>query len=188
MRTPGLKRGPLDASEEARYVSLVEQAAGEPGLFERRNAERAEQEKLAALKAAERRLPQAESLLAAVVAEPDLYEGLRHRLREDITVVDEFGRQLPGAVAARVYEPENLVALFLCVSRIVENGGRDIVTDEHGNLGDGLPPLPRGSLAQLRRNRRLSTSQEGAGTRVRLGERTRAIAAEWGIELPPADD
>ena len=37
--------------------------------------------------------------------------------------IDDFGRQLLGAVAARVYEPENLIALFLCVSCIVENGG-----------------------------------------------------------------
>ena len=167
---------------------LVERAAGEPGLFERRRAVRAEQEKLAAPEAGERRLPQAESLLAAVVAEPDLYEGLRYRLRDDITVIDYFGRQVPGAVAARVYEPENLVALFLCVSRIVEHGGRDIVIDEHGNLGHGLPPLPRGSLAQLRLNGWLTTSQDGAGTRVGLGERTRAIAATWGIDLPPADN
>ena len=118
-----------------------------------------------------------------MVAEPDLHEGLRYRLRDDITVIDDFGRQVPGAVAARVYEPENLVALLLCVSRIVENGGRGIVIDEHGNLGDGLPPLPRGSLAQLRRNGWLSVTQEG-GTRVGLGPRTRSIAAHWGIPLP----
>ena len=57
------ERGPLDANEEARYVELVEQAAAEPGLFERRNAERAEQKKLAALKVG--RTPVATSRVAS---------------------------------------------------------------------------------------------------------------------------
>ena len=41
-------------------------------------------------------MPEAESLLAAVVAEPDLYEGLRYRLREDITVIDELAARCPA--------------------------------------------------------------------------------------------
>jgi hypothetical protein len=79
---------PLTDDEERRYAALVEQAAGVPGLFERSRAERAETKKLEALQAAERRLPMAESLVAACMAEQDLFDGLRRRLRPDARVVD----------------------------------------------------------------------------------------------------
>ena len=176
-----------DAAETERFEALAGRAAGDEGLFERRRAEQAETEKLEALQAAERRLPMADSLVAACMAEDDLFDGLRRKLRPHALVVDEYGRQVPGAVADRIYDLDNIAALFVIVSLVGENGGREIHVGEHGVLSDGLPSLPTGSLAQLRRNGWLSVTQEGGGTRVGLGERCRAIAAKWNIDLPPID-
>lgn len=114
-----------------------------------------------------------------------LFEGLHHKLR-DTEVVDEYGRQVPGAVAARVYELEDVSTLFVVFNAITANGGHDIEVSEHGVVGAGLPPIPRGSLTQLRRNGWLTVAEAGAGLRVGLGERTRDIAATWSIELPEA--
>ena len=176
--------GPLTADEGNRYKGLVEQAAGEPGLFERRRAERAEAAKLATLQVAERRHPQAYDLVAAVMSDPFLFDGLKHRFRPDATVLDDLGREQQGVSAVRIYEYENIAALHVIVSLIVANGGQEIVVGEHGFLPDGLPNLPSGALTQLRRNGWLEATQEGTGTHVGLGPRVREIAERWGIELP----
>lgn len=176
----------LDPVDEARYLGLVELAAGEDNLFARRRAEKAEAEKREMLEKAARRLPQAESLIAALMAEHDLFDGLRHRLRTDADVIDEYGRTVPGAVAARIYEPENIVALFVLVNAITANGGEAVGISEHGIVERGLPPIPRGSLAALRRNEWLTVTEDGAGVRVGLGERTKDIAAKWSIDPEPS--
>jgi hypothetical protein len=170
----------LDTGEIARFEALAGTAAGDEALYQRRRAERAEAEKLATLRAAERRLPHAESLVAAVMGEEDLFDGLRRKLRPDAVVVDEYGREVPGAVADRICDLDNVAALFVVVSWIAENGGHEIVVKEHGVLPDGLPRLPKGALAQLRCNAWIETAQVGSGTRVALGPRTREIAAKVG--------
>jgi hypothetical protein len=174
----------LTPAAEARYLGLVELAAGEDNLFARLRAEKAEAEKRETLERAARRLPQAESLVAAVMAEHDLFDGLRHRLRTDAEVVDEYGRTVPGAVAATIYEPDNIFTLFVLVNAIAASGGQAVTISEHGIVERGLPRIPRGSLAALRRNDWLTVTEDGAGLRVGLGERTKAIAERWGIDLP----
>ena len=145
---------------------------------------RTEQEKLAALQAAERRHPQADDLLAATMANPSLLDGLHHRIRTDVVVEDEYGRRCPGGTACRIFEYENVATLHVLVSLIVQNGGLPIVVGEHGVLPDGLPQLPRGALTQLRRNGYLTVQQEGAGLLVGLGLRVRKIGAHWGVQVP----
>jgi hypothetical protein len=153
-------------------------------LFERRRSEAAVQDKVSWLAKEARKHPQAESLVAAVLAEGDLFDGLRRKLRPEGIVIDEYGRQVPGAVAEPIYSLENVSALHVVLSLITGNGGNPITLGEHAVLPDGLPALPQGSLSQLRRNGWITTSQEGAGTRVGLGERARGIAARWGIDVP----
>ena len=109
---------------------------------------------------------------------------MHHKLRAT-EVVDEYGRQVPGAVAARVYDLDDISVLFVALNLIVANGGNPITVPEHGIVGDGLPPIPRGSLGQPRRNGWLTVAEAGSGLRVGLGERTRSIAAKWNIDLPP---
>lgn len=173
---------PLDADQLARYETLVGRAAGDDGLFARRRAELAAEDKLARLRAAERRHPQAESLVAAVMADETLFEGLRHTLR-DTEVVDEYGRKVPGAVAAVVYSPENISSLFLVLNLIAANNGEPITVPETGITERDLPAIPRGSLTQLRRNGWLTVTEDGVGLQVGLGDRTRAVAQRWGITL-----
>ena len=177
----------LDDTETARYEKLVGKAAGDEGLCARKRAERAEADKLDALRAAERRHPQADDLVAAVMSDPLLADGLKRRLRPAATATDELGVERQGVTAAVIFDFNNIAALHVLVSLIVQNGGNDIHVGEHGALGDGLPNLPTGSLGQLRRNGYLTIAQAGTGMRVGVGPRTREIAAKWKIELPTAD-
>lgn len=177
----------LSDADVAAFEQLAGRAAGDEGLYARKRAEREEKAKLAALRRAERAHPQSSSLVAAILSDPDLLDGLQHRLRDDVVVLDELGRKQQGATACRIYEYENIAALHVLVSLIVANGGQPIIVYEHGYLPGGLPPLPQGALGQLRRNQWLTTEQTGTGTLVGLGERVRGIADHWSIELPPAD-
>jgi hypothetical protein len=174
---------PLDADAEQRYEQLVEQAAGAPGLFERKRTEAVVRDKLNEYRTAERRHPQADDLVAAVMADEFLFDGLRHRLRPDGFFVDEFGNTQRTGSAARIFEYDDIAALFVLVSLIAQNGGHAITIGEHGYLGDGLPNLPLGGMTQLVRNGYLTVAQEGAGHQVRLGERACEVARTWGIEI-----
>jgi hypothetical protein len=62
--------------------------------------------------------------------------------------VDEFGREIHGKHAARLFELEDVGVLFVLVASIVRNGGNPIDVPESGLLGDGLPPLPRRALGR----------------------------------------
>lgn len=88
-RGDDVEAGPLGDDEERRYERLVGMAAEDEGLFARKRSETAEAEKLDALRRAERRHPQAEDLVAALLAEQDLFDGLRRKLRPETRVVDE---------------------------------------------------------------------------------------------------
>ena len=164
----------LDEAEIARYETLAGKAASDEGLFERKRAQRVEAEKLVALRAAARKHPQAEDLLAAVLSDGFLVDGLRNRLRPD-------GQ---GVSAGVVFDYANISSLHVLVALIVQNGGHEIHVREHGVLGEGLPNLPSGSISQLCRNGYLTSAQDGTGMRVGLGPRTREIAKHWGIALP----
>ena len=58
---------------------------------------------------------------------------------------------------------------------------------EHGVVAAGLPKLPAGALTALVLNNYL-VIREGPPRRIGLGSRSRAIAAKWGISLPPEED
>jgi hypothetical protein len=179
---------PLSEDEIATYETLVGRAAGDDDLFARRRTERHEEEKLAALQAAERRHPQAEDLVAAVMSDPVLFDGLHLRVRPDVVVIDEYGRESKGGTACRIFTPENVATLHLLLTMIVAAGATEIVVDEHGNLGDGLPRIDRSTITALRRNGYLDTKAEGVDLKIGLGPRTRRIAAKWSIQVPTTGD
>jgi hypothetical protein len=180
-------KNPLNETELARYETLVGHAGDDDDLFARRRAERREEEKLAALRAAERRHPQAADLVAAVMSDPTLFDGLHLRVRPDVVVIDEYGRESKGGTGCRVFTVENVATLHVLVSMIVANGGSEIVVDEHGGLGNGLPRIDRRTITALRRNGYLDTRPEGAALTIGLGPRTRRIASKWSIPVPTAD-
>jgi hypothetical protein len=171
---------PLTDEELHRYETLVAKTTDDPDIFERGRTEKAEQEKRDALRAAQRRHPQADDLLAATMADPELLDALRHMLRPGAVEVDEFGREIHGKHAARLLELEDVGVLIVLVASIVSNGGNPIDVPESGLLGDGLPPLPRRALGALRKAGYIGTSEVGNGIRVSLGPGTREIAGEVG--------
>jgi hypothetical protein len=140
-------------------------------------------EKLARIERESRRHPQAESIVAAILAEPDLWDGLQHRVREDAVELDAWGREQRG-MTGRVYELENIATLFAVLNLVVANAGREVAIGQHGSLGGGLPNISVGSLTQLRMNGWITNRREGTGYVVGLGERSRKVAARWSIELP----
>ncbi len=78
---------PLDPPDRARYEVLLGKAAGKERLFEDKRAKKALRATLEEFSAAERRHPQAEDLVAATLADPFLFNGLAHRIREDAVEV-----------------------------------------------------------------------------------------------------
>ena len=185
--------GPLIEDAERRYIELVEQAAAEPGRFGRKQAEAVEREKFAALEAAAVRDPRRESITAAVLGDPGIYDWLRTKLREVAAGPDEVGRWQPErTVTGEVLTPDHVASLFTLVHALHENGGAVVVT-EHGalqgaHLERGLPFLPQGSLGQLIRTGLIAMSQTAEGRQVTYGPETRRIAEHWGITVPTADD
>jgi hypothetical protein len=173
----------LTEKEQARYETLVGKAAGDTELFPRKRAEQLEKSKIEALRVAERRHPEASSIIAAVLADPFLFDGLRDKYRPDTVEVDEYGHEHVGSTG-RIFELESVAALHVLLSLLVANGGHPVEVREHGVLGDGLPRLPQGALGPLRLNAYLVVEKVAAGFRVGAGPRVRQIAARWDIDLP----
>jgi hypothetical protein len=176
---------PLTADEERRYAELVETAADEPRLFERKRAKHAEREKLAALEAAAARDPRRESLTAAILGDPTIFDWLRTKPRQQTAGPDEQGLWQPArTVVGEVLTPDHVAALYLLLHALHENGGEVTVT-EHGavqgtHVEAGLPFLPSGTLGQLARTGLIRIE----GRTVTHGPETRRIAEQWVIELP----
>lgn len=70
------------------------------------------------------------------------------------------------------------------MNEIAANGGEPIQIGEYGRVGKELPRLPQGLIGPFALNGYVTVEKEGAGLRVGLGSRTRAIAAKWRIVLP----
>jgi hypothetical protein len=121
------------------------------------------------------RIHDADLLIGAVFADQFLFDGLRHRIRHDVKDVDARGRAVVReAVAARLFDLENISALFVLLNVICENGGNDVEVGPHGAVADGLPLVPPSSLGQLHRNGLLSVRRCGSGFLVGLGSRITA--------------
>jgi hypothetical protein len=153
-------------------------------LFARKRDAARATERQRRLARAERRHPQAESLVAAVFADGFLFDGLRHRIREDVEDVDDYGRPIAGSVVAgRLFELDNVSALFVLLHLIAANGGRDVEVGQHGAVGDGLPLIAPSKLTQLRLNGLLTVRRHGSGFRVGPGWRVRYAAMSFGIDV-----
>jgi hypothetical protein len=182
---------PLSDEEELEYERLLGKAAGDERLFERKRAEAAAKAKAREMAKEMRRLPQSESLLGAVFSDPQLFDLVHERLRENLTYIDEYGRERKATATERILEPEHVAALYLVVSLIAENGGREIGLTQHGAVRgrraeDRLPFVDVKLLAQLRRNGLITTRRQGSEIIVAPGERVRRIAKKWAIVLPEA--
>jgi hypothetical protein len=178
---------PLTEAEQERYGQLLGIVSGDPTIFERKRREAASKAKLAELANARRRHPQAESVVAAVMGDPDLFDLLGQRIRRDVRLYDEYGNVSKGTTVEPILELDHIGVLFTIVSLIAENGGREIRLNQHGapvgrKAEDGrLPFLPVKTLGQLRRNGFLSVRSEGTDFLICLGPRTRKLAARWEI-------
>lgn len=180
---------PLSEAEESRYEELVGVAADDREIFERKREEVRTRAKIAEIAKARRRHPQAESLVAAVMGDPDLFDLLHERLREGVLTIDEYGRESRGVATVPILSPEHVAALSMLVNLIAENGGREIVVRDTGLVerrrDEGrLPFLPVRALAQLKRNAFVTVRAEGSQRIVGPGSRMRALAKKWGIALP----
>lgn len=185
----GLAAEPLTDEELSRYEALVGIAAGEPELFERKRDSAAQRAQAREMAKQITRHPQGESLVAAVMSDPTLFDFLHERVRENMTLVDEYGRERKKTSVERILEPEHVATLFVLLSVISENGGREVRLTQHGAIresaADGrLPFVDMKLLAQLRRNRFITTRREGSEIVVGPGERIRTVAEKWGISLP----
>jgi hypothetical protein len=179
---------PLSEAETRRYEQLVARAAGDEDLFERKRSEAAARQKLRELEKTRKRHPQAESLVAAVMGDPDVFDLLHERLREEVRVIDEYGHESRGVATESILESEHISTLYIAVALIAENGGREVTIRDNGYIErrreDGrLPFLPIKTLAQLRRNGFLTVRAEGSHRVIGPGPRLRDLASTWGIEL-----
>jgi hypothetical protein len=186
--------GDLEGEGELRYERLVGQAAGDEELFERKRTEAEVREVLAEYRRAERRLPQAESILAAVFGDPELYDLLRPRPRENVAGWDEFGRPTPARkgefATARILEPDDIGVLFVLLGLIVESGGEIAIADvgATARLPDrGLPHVCNlgERLSHLRGNGYLDLRVESGTAFVSCGPRVRKLCKSWELTLPP---
>lgn len=181
---------PLSEAEQKRYEVLVGTAAGEPELFAKKREEGAAKAKIAQLAKARKRHPQAENLVAAVLGDPRLHDLLHERIRENVTLIDDRGRETRGTTTERILELRHVSTLFVLLNAIVANGGHEIRVNSHGvlverNSVDGrLPFLDLKTFPQLRRNGYITTRAEGSECVVGLGERVRKLARKWEITLP----
>jgi hypothetical protein len=172
-----------------RYEFLVGVACGQPDIFERKRAEAAAREEAREMAKSIVKLPQGESLVAAVMADAHVFDLLREKLRENMTVIDERGQERKVSAVERILEPEHVAVLFLLMNVIGENGGHEVRLTQHGAIREGaadgrLPFVDVKLLGQLRRNGFIAVRREGVDYIVRPGERVREIAERWGISLP----
>jgi hypothetical protein len=180
---------PLTAEEQGRYEEIVGVAAGDPNLFQRKREEARAREEAREVAESLLRHPQAESLVAAVMSDRAVFDYLQERLRP-MSLHDERGNVSHVTQVERVLELEHVGALFLLLNLIAESGGRETRLTQHGAVTgrtreDGrLPFIDVKLLAQLRRNRFLTTRREGSDIVVGLGERVRQVAKRWQISLP----
>ena len=187
------EQGGRCTGRQRRYIELVEQAAAEPGRFGRKQAEAVEREKFAALEAAAVRDPRRESITAAVLGDPGIYDWLRTKLREVAAGPDEVGRWQPErTVTGEVLTPDHVASLFTLVHALHENGGAVVVT-EHGalqgaHLERGLPSCRKGRSANSSGRDSSHVSNSRRATIAPRGPETRRIAEHWGITVPTADD
>jgi hypothetical protein len=188
-RDPG-----LEPEDERRYEQLVGRAAGDERLFERKRRQAELRGALAEYRRDESRLPQAESILAAVFGDPELYDLLRPRPRENVGGWDEFGRPTPARkgefATARILEPDDIGVLFVLLGLIVESGGEIAIADvgATARLPDrGLPHVCNlgERLSHLRGNGYLDLRVESGTAFVSCGPRVRKLCKSWELTLPP---
>jgi len=55
------------------------------------------------------------------MGDPDLFDLLHERIREDGRIIDEYGRETRGAITDPILELENISTLFITVALIAEN-------------------------------------------------------------------
>jgi hypothetical protein len=185
----GNRHEPLTGAEISRYEELVGIACGDRELFQGKRQERAAQERTRAIREKRRRHPRAESLVAAIIGDPGLFDDLHQRIREDVRVFDEYGREKTGVSTERILELEHISSLFALVNLILANGGGAISLNRFGALEvtgrDGvLPFIPVETFGQLHRNGYLDVMVLGSNYIIGIGPRARRIAERWGIELP----
>lgn len=180
----------LTDDETALYQSLIGKSAGDEHLFTSKRRALETKRLVKDLARARKRHPQAESLVAAVMSDPDLFDLLHERVRPNATLVDEYGRETRGTLTERVLDLEHLSTLYLLLHLIVENGGRPITVPSSGWIDRApeaghLPLLPVPALAQLRRNGFITSTRTDDGQRwIGLGSRVLTIATRWEIPLP----
>jgi hypothetical protein len=115
--------------------------------------------------------------------------------RAEVSVRDAVARDVQHRPQNERCEPRAAGGPGSSAGRHVEgNDHRCLIADDHGPVNraglvrTGFAPIPRGALSQLRRNGRLTVTEAGAGLRVGLGERTRAIAGRWGSLCSDGED
>ena len=150
---------PLSGEELGRYEWLVGKTADDERLFARKRVERAEADKL---------------------------DALRHRLREGAVEVTSTAASTTGCVPPACSNP-NTSAPSSSSSPRSSPTAANRLTCRSGVPGGGLPPVPRQSLPALRRAGYITATEVGSGIRIGLGPRAHEIAAQWGIALPDAD-
>jgi hypothetical protein len=178
----------LTDDERTRVEQLVGTAAGDPDTFQYRRARRRLEDGIAKAKADAKRLPQAETVLAAVFADETLIDDLRFRHRPDAITQDERGNKIPAG-HCRVLEPGHVSTLYLVLHAIGANDGQPITIGANGEIGDDLPRVELRSVGHLRVNGWLTNRRDGERWRTGYGTKVRAAAKRWKIALPkPSTD
>jgi hypothetical protein len=157
-----------------RNETACAEAADSPGLFEQRRIKT----KLRHLAAEARRLPEAQSLVAAVLGDPSISDDIR--LCDRPHAIDwSDGMPREGGV-----EPQDVGVLHTVLTAVGDNGGMPVRISERGRLDGGLPPVELAIVGHLRGNGLLTNRRDGNSWLCGPGPRVIEIAKRWGIELP----